>query len=159
MSDGEPPIRSSEAMGTLAFEQELRVDSGRVLLVDDDTVMAELLAIALEKHGFTVRLAGTAVDAMELARRFDPHVVILDLHLADGELPDGHDLGLMLREQSTRSVQLIVLTADDAFSAHARSELLEFAAHLVKPVPLRDLVRLIELLVPLARRPARGGPQ
>src|SRR5690606_15389727 len=116
--------------------------------------MAELLVMALAKHGFRVRLAGSAVDAVELARALDPHVVILDLHLANGEMPDGHDLGLMLRMQSKRFVQLIVLTADDRFSAHARTDVLGFAAHLVKPVPLRDLVRLIELLVPWARGPA-----
>jgi len=130
------------------------VDAGRVLVVDDDTAMAELLVMALAKHGFRVRLAGSAVDAVELARALDPHVVILDLHLANGEMPDGHDLGLMLRMQSKRFVQLIVLTADDRFSAHARTDVLGFAAHLVKPVPLRDLVRLIELLVPWARGPA-----
>ncbi len=130
------------------------MDAGRVLVVDDDTAMAELLVMALAKHGFRVRLAGSAVDAVELARALDPHVVILDLHLANGEMPDGHDLGLMLRMQSKRFVQLIVLTADDRFSAHARTDVLGFAAHLVKPVPLRDLVRLIELLVPWARGPA-----
>lgn len=131
------------------------MELGRVLVVDDDKAMAELLVVALSKHGLTVRLAGTAPQAVEIARELDPHVVILDLHLAGDEMPDGHDLGLMLREQSPRHLQLVVLTADDRFSAHARTDVLGFAAHLVKPVPLRDLVRLIELLIPWARGSGR----
>ena len=59
--------------------------------------------------------------------------------------------GIRLLAESTRRLQLIVLTGDDRFAAHARTESLGFAAHLVKPVQLRDLVRLVEILVPWAR--------
>lgn len=122
-----------------------------MLVVDDEHAMAQLVADGLAKRGHTVRTAHDAATALAIARELDPHVVLLDLHLAGDDSEGGHELGLALRRQARRPLQLVVLTGDERFTAHARTEALGFAAHLVKPVPMRDLERLIELLLPWAR--------
>ncbi len=121
-----------------------------MLIVDDDAALLDLLAHALTGHGFEVRVATTAEHAVVLVHELDPHVAVLDLHLGVTGM-DGHALGVRLLAESTRRLQLIVLTGDDRFGPHARTESLGFAAHLVKPVQLRDLARLLEILVPWAR--------
>lgn len=121
---------------------------GRVLIVDDDQDFAELIALALGRLGSHTRVAHAADEAIATAAVFDPHVVLLDLHLPDC---DGHELGLRLRALSRRALQVIMLTSDDRHDAQARSEDCGFAAHLIKPVQLRDVARLIALAQMRAR--------
>lgn len=121
---------------------------GRVLIVDDDRDLAELIARALGRMGSHTRVAHDAEEAIATAASFDPHVVVLDLHLPDC---DGHELGLRLRALSRRTLQVIVLTSDDRHEAQDRSEECGFAAHLIKPVLLRDVARLIALVQLRAR--------
>ena len=51
----------------------------RVLVADDNRDWADTLALLLRKSGYTVRTAGDGQEAVEAAREFRPHVVILDV--------------------------------------------------------------------------------
>src|SRR5437879_6503092 len=73
----------------------LRRPRGRVLVVDDDPVICDLLATALAEHGYLTRRASDAREALYLIQRETPDVVLLDVHsraqavaLAFQERPD-----------------------------------------------------------------------
>jgi DNA-binding response OmpR family regulator len=55
-----------------------------VLLVEDEASITEPLAEALEREGFETKVAPTAGEALELAGRLDPDLVLLDVMLPDG---------------------------------------------------------------------------
>jgi two-component system OmpR family response regulator len=56
-------------------------DTGRpdILLVEDEAAITEPLAEALEREGFSARVAGTVVDALEMAGSQEPDLVLLDI--------------------------------------------------------------------------------
>jgi DNA-binding response OmpR family regulator len=77
-----------------------------VLLVEDEESIAEPFANALARSGFRTTVARTAAEAIELAQRLDPNVVLLDLALPDR---DGRDVCRELRRVS--DVPIIMVTA------------------------------------------------
>jgi len=78
----------------------------RILLVEDESSIAEPFARMLGREGFTATVAATAASALELFDREAPDLVLLDLNLPDG---DGRDVARELRSRSL--VPIIMLTA------------------------------------------------
>jgi DNA-binding response OmpR family regulator len=78
----------------------------RILFVEDERSIAEPFSHALEREGFEPVVAQTAEEALRLAERIDPALVLLDLMLPDG---DGRDVCRELRRRSDRPI--IMLTA------------------------------------------------
>jgi DNA-binding NarL/FixJ family response regulator len=79
----------------------------RLLVVEDEALMASLLASALSTAGFEVEIAKDVLEARESVRNFDPDAVLLDLSLGDG--PSGLDLAHVLHRQRP-DIALIILT-------------------------------------------------
>lgn len=79
----------------------------RLLVVEDEPLMASLLASALSNAGFEVDTANDVLQARESIRNFDPDAVLLDISLGDG--PSGLDLAHVLNKQRP-DIALIVLT-------------------------------------------------
>jgi DNA-binding response OmpR family regulator len=79
---------------------------GRILVVEDESSIAEPFAEALRRAGFDPVLTGTAAGALELAEETDPDLIMLDLALPDG---DGRDVCRELRRRS--DVPIVMLTA------------------------------------------------
>jgi len=82
------------------------VPKGRVLVVDDDASLAEMLTIVLRQEGFESRVCGRGDQAMEAFRDFRPDLVLLDLMLPG---KDGIDVCKEIREES--GVPIVMLTA------------------------------------------------
>jgi two-component system, OmpR family, response regulator RegX3 len=78
----------------------------RILFVEDERSISEPFSKALAREGFEPHVAGTAARALELAERLDPDLILLDLHLPDG---DGRDVCRTIRARS--GVPIIILTA------------------------------------------------
>lgn len=69
-----------EAMNMTALDPE----KGRMLIIDDDEVLANRLAKALEKRGFEVKTAYTVESGIAAASMFEPEYAVVDLRLTDG---------------------------------------------------------------------------
>jgi DNA-binding response OmpR family regulator len=115
--------------------------SRRVLVVDDDLDTAESLALLLRDMGHKVEFAISARAALDVARRFRPEIVFLDLGLPD---MDGYELGKQLKaEGAQRGTRILVLTG----RSHERDRHLTFEAgfdaHLVKPIDSASLEGLL----------------
>ena len=122
----------------------------RVLVVEDDDAIAQVLQRSLRMEGYDVKLAGDGVSALDLAHAFLPDLVILDLGLPG---LDGIDVAKTLR-RSDDDVPILVLTARDA--VESRVEGLDSGAddYLVKPFERQELLARLRAL--LRRRPPRG---
>jgi len=78
----------------------------RILFVEDEASIADPFSKALERAGFETVSARTAREALELAARVEPDLVLLDLTLPDG---DGRDVCRELRRRS--NIPILMLTA------------------------------------------------
>jgi DNA-binding response OmpR family regulator len=126
--------------------------SPRVLVVEDDDEIAQVLQRSLRLEGYEVRVAGDGVKALEETNAFLPDLVILDLGLPK---LDGIDVAKQLRERD--DTPILMLTARDA--VEARVEGLDSGAddYLVKPFERQELLARLRAL--LRRRPPRGAAQ
>jgi DNA-binding response OmpR family regulator len=122
----------------------------RVLVVEDDDAIAQVLQRSLRMEGYEVRIAGDGEVALEEAHGFLPDLVILDLGLPG---LDGVEVAKTLR-QTGDDVPILVLTARDG--VEARVEGLDAGAddYLVKPFERQELLARLRAL--LRRRPPRG---
>ena len=81
----------------------------RILVVDDEPNIAELLSAALTFEGYQVGVASTGAEALEQVRAFRPHLVMLDVMLPDF---DGNEVCRRLRHQGEQ-MPIVFLTARD----------------------------------------------
>ncbi len=121
----------------------------RVLVVEDDDAIAQVLQRSLRMEGYDVKIAGDGISALDLSHAFLPDLVILDLGLPG---MDGIEVARTLRESD--DVPILVLTARDA--VESRVEGLDSGAddYLIKPFERQELLARLRAL--LRRRPPRG---
>jgi len=93
------------------MEASARVaEQHRILVVDDEPNIADVVSMALRFQGFVVETAGTGRDALAAVRSFDPHLLVLDIMLPDME---GFDVAERLGAQRAQ-LPIIFLTARDS---------------------------------------------
>ena len=118
------------------------VAAKRVLVVDDNRDAAEMIADLAEQRGHVVRRADDGPDALRVLQEFTPEVALLDLGLP---LMDGYELAQRIRQIPRLSaIRLVAVTGYGQPDDRARSSAAGFDAHLVKPVPIEDVIRAIE---------------
>ena len=109
----------------------------RVLVVDDESDFIQLLKYNLENQGFDILTAGDGVQALNVARRELPDVVLIDLMLPD---IDGFSVCEILRSQpSTSKVPIIVVSALDGEYVRSRGIQAGVACCFKKPVDMKVL--------------------
>jgi two-component system response regulator MprA len=123
---------------------------GRVLVVEDDQEIADVLRRTLRGEGHEVRSAGDGAEALRVAAEFIPDLVVLDLGLPK---LDGVEVCRRLRAES--DVPILILTART--ETGDRVEGLDSGAddYLVKPFERQELLARLRAL--LRRRPPRGS--
>jgi two-component system, OmpR family, response regulator MprA len=122
----------------------------RVLVVEDDEEIAQVLQRSLRLGGYDVRIAGDGETALDAAGAYNPDLFVLDLGLPR---LDGIEVARRLRAQD--DVPILMLTARDALES--RVEGLDSGAddYLVKPFERQELLARLRAL--LRRRPPRGS--
>jgi two-component system, OmpR family, response regulator len=128
----------------------------RVLVVDDEPSLAELLSSVLRYEGWDVRTAGTGTDAVRTAREFRPDALVLDVML-----PDFNGLEVMRRLRAEMpQVCVLFLTARDAVEDRVAGITAGGDDYVTKPFSLEEvLARLRGLLrrAHLTRAHAEGS--
>jgi DNA-binding response OmpR family regulator len=133
----------------------------RVLLVEDDAELLELLRLSFRGAGFSIATAGNGIEALEKAHSFTPDLIVLDLVLPE---LDGFAVCETLRRRPSLSgVPIIALTG--LSSELARLAVLEAGAddYVAKPAAPRDvLVKIRRWLrsgrpAPAARAPRKAA--
>jgi two-component system OmpR family response regulator len=117
--------------------------SHRVLVVDDEPNIVDVIAMALRFQGFTVESAGTGADALAAVREFAPDLIVLDVMLPDME---GFEVARRLGAQRAR-VPIIFLTARDDTDDKVRGLSLGGDDYVTKPFSLEELVARIRSIL------------
>ncbi len=124
----------------------------RVLVVDDEQLLADLLASALRYEGWEVTTAGTGFAAVRLAREIEPDVVVLDIML-----PDFDGLEVMRRIHGhDPDVPVLFLTAKDAVEDRVAGLTAGGDDYVTKPFSLEEVVARLRTLL---RRAGAGTEQ
>jgi two-component system, OmpR family, response regulator len=122
--------------------QNPRPETARILIVDDDGQIRQLLAGFLREHGFEVALARDGIEMREAIRQSQPELIVLDLMLPG---TGGLDLCRELRRGSTTPVIMLTARGDDT----DRIVGLEVGAddYLAKPFNPRELLARIRAVL------------
>jgi two-component system, OmpR family, response regulator len=115
----------------------------RVLVVDDEATLAELVTMALRYEGWEVRSAGNGMSAVRLAREFRPDVVVLDVMLPD---LSGLEVLRRLRERSP-NLPVLFLTAKDAIEDRIAGLTAGGDDYVTKPFSLEEVVLRLRALL------------
>jgi two-component system, OmpR family, response regulator len=122
---------------------ETSVHKARVLVVDDEANIAELVATALRYEGFDVATAADGAQALATVRAFAPDLVVLDVMLPD---TNGFELQARIRADGQR-VPVLFLTARDAVEDRVRGLTLGADDYMTKPFSLEELVARVHAIL------------
>jgi DNA-binding response OmpR family regulator len=117
----------------------------KILLVDDDTGLTQLLQLVFESRGFGVTLAYNGEEALEILEKELPEVILLDLMMPD---VNGVEVCRQVRANPRMShIPIIVLTA--RIGEEIQQEAMDAGAtdYLVKPIRPSDLIRRVREVV------------
>ncbi|MGE2717441.1 response regulator transcription factor [Mycolicibacterium litorale] len=115
----------------------------RVLVVDDEPVLAELVSMALRYEGWEISTAGDGATAIALARENPPDVVVLDVMLPD---MSGLEVLAKLREQIP-GLPLLLLTAKDSVEDRIAGLTAGGDDYVTKPFSLEEVVLRLRALL------------
>ncbi|MER6911692.1 response regulator transcription factor [Streptomyces sp. NPDC000594] len=134
-----PPPRAPDTRLGAPAPAGLRRPDGtppRLLVVDDEAPLAELLSMALRYEGWTVRTAGDGAGAVREARALRPDAVVLDIMLPD---MDGLEVLARLRRELP-DVPVLFLTARDAVEDRIAGLTAGGDDYVTKPFSLEEVV-------------------
>ena len=124
----------------------------RVLVVDDEPNITDLVSTTLRYEGFEVASAASGRAALDVVATFRPHLVVLDVMLPD---LDGFEVARRLRQEAHR-VPILFLTAKDATEDKVRGLTLGGDDYVTKPFSLEELLARIRAVL---RRAIDAGEQ
>lgn len=125
----------------------------RVLVVDDEPSIVDLLCTSLRFVGFEVRAAGTGHEALRLAAQFRPELLVLDVMLPDF---DGFEVCRRLRSQGL-DVPVVFLTARDRSEDKVSGLTIGGDDYLTKPFSLEELIARINAVLRRTRGIGQGN--
>ncbi|MHB8531969.1 MAG: response regulator transcription factor [Solirubrobacteraceae bacterium] len=128
---------------SVAQQSPPALQESRVLVVDDEPNLVEVVAMALRFQGFVVETAGTGREAIAAVARFKPHLIVLDVMLPDIE---GFEVASRLGAQRA-GVPIIFLTARDSTEDKVRGLTGGGDDYMTKPFSLEELVARIRTIL------------
>jgi two-component system cell cycle response regulator DivK len=127
---------------------------GRILVVEDDPIIMDLIVILLEKEGHEIVRAGTAEEAIAAVGRVGPDLILMDVALPG---IDGLEATRILKsDEATRAIPVVALTAQAMKEDAERAARAGCDAFIVKPLSTREFVRQIATLLRNGSRTGHG---
>ena len=117
----------------------------RILLVDDDNEIVDSMRIALESKGYQIVVARDGEQALALAEREDPDLMILDMMMPKRS-------GFLVLEKLRRTrpvpIRVIMITANEGSRHKAYAEMLGVDDYIRKPFAMDRLIESVQRLLP-----------
>ena len=123
--------------------QEVNQNVQRILVVDDESSISELVATSLKFVGFDVRTASSGSQALQIAQEFKPHALILDVMLPD---QNGFEVCRQIRSEGQK-VGVLFLTAKDSVEDKIAGLTIGGDDYVTKPFSLEELVARLRALL------------
>ena len=117
--------------------------SHRILVVDDEKSISDLISTSLRFVGFEVRTAATGAEALTVAEEFKPHAVVLDVMMPD---LDGFEVCRQMRSEGL-NVGVLFLTAKDGMDDKVAGLTIGGDDYMTKPFSLEELVARLRALL------------
>jgi len=111
----------------------------RVAVVDDDRMIREMLELGLSREGYEVRSASDGVAALDLVRRFDPEVIVLDIMM-----PKIDGIALLPKLREITQAPIVMLTARGGTDDKVQSLSAGADDYLVKPFVFEELIARLQ---------------
>jgi CheY-like chemotaxis protein len=117
----------------------------KVLLVDDNTRIAELFSKLLSQFGYLTKTAFEGESAIKISKSFNPDIILLDIGLPG---IDGHETARLLRKQhrNNPSLKIIAISGYGTSEDKKKSKEAGCDAHITKPVNANKLREIIEAI-------------
>ncbi len=125
----------------------------KILVVDDEKPIADILKFNLEKEGYSVELAYDGQEAIEKTQRIEPDLILLDIMLPK---IDGFSVCRKLRQ--TIQTPIIMLTAKEEEVDKVLGLELGADDYITKPFGVRELLARVKANLRRAQIPVDGGP-
>lgn len=113
--------------------------NARVAVIDDDRLVREMLELGLSREGFDVQTAADGFSALDLVRRFDPEVIVLDIMM-----PKIDGITLLPKLREITQAPIVMLTA----KGETEDKVLSLASgaddYLVKPFIFEELIARLQ---------------
>jgi signal transduction histidine kinase/CheY-like chemotaxis protein len=160
--DGEAVARGASAYITKPINEQLLLEQvktalsrqGRVLIVEDDPDTVDVLTRALRRVGFSTESAVDGYEALAIARRVRPDVILLDLRLPG---MDGYEaLSHLKRNIATSTIPIIAISAHASNPLVERKRLMMLGAtdFLPKPLTIEELIAAVDRAIEANRNPS-----
>ncbi|MGB3731365.1 response regulator transcription factor [Microbacterium sp.] len=121
----------------------------RILAVDDEQMLTDLLAMALRMEGWEVRTAGSGLEALQVARDFEPDALVLDVMM-----PDLDGMGVLRRlREAGNLVPVVFLTAKDSVGDRIAGLTAGGDDYVTKPFSLEEVIARLRAVI---RRSGQG---
>jgi two-component system OmpR family response regulator len=131
--------------GTGPSAASLSVAGHRLLVVDDEKSITDLVAMALNLHGATVEVAHSGIEGLKAIDAFRPHLVVLDVMLPD---LDGFEvLKRMGWERRTASIPVLFLTARGELDDRLRGLAAGVDDYMTKPFSVEEMLLRIAAIL------------
>ncbi|WHY76760.1 response regulator transcription factor [Neobacillus sp. WH10] len=114
----------------------------KILLVDDERRIIEVLEAYLEREGYEIHSADNGIDALKKAKTIDPDLIILDLMLPD---ISGEEVCRLVRKES--DVPILMLTAKSAEDDRINGIVMGADDYLTKPFSPREVVVRVQAIL------------
>jgi len=131
------------------------MSAGKILIVEDEETLLEVLRYNLDKEGYNVVTAADGIQALNLARSESPDLIILDIMLPE---LDGFEVCRILRKDMT--VPILMLTAKEAEIDKVLGLELGADDYMVKPFSMREFKARVKAILRRAAaqsKPGEGG--
>ncbi len=115
----------------------------RILVVDDESSISDLISTSLRFVGFDVRTAANGAQALQIAEEFKPHAMVLDVMLPD---LDGFEVCKKIRNEGVET-GVLFLTAKDGMEDKVKGLTLGGDDYMTKPFSLEELVARLRALL------------
>jgi CheY-like chemotaxis protein/two-component sensor histidine kinase len=113
---------------------------GKVLLIEDNEDVRATLRDLLLAHGYQMEVAGDGLEGLRLAQQWQPAVALIDIGLPK---LDGYQVAARFRAELADPPTLIALSGYGQPEDRSRARAAGFSAHLVKPVKVDELLRVL----------------
>jgi two-component system, cell cycle response regulator DivK len=118
----------------------------RILIVEDNSDLSQLLAFYLSDAGYEISRAGNSAQGISIALAERPNLIITDLYLPD---MNAVDATLILKQDpATSAIPIVVLTAMTFGEWKSKALKAGVAKYLIKPVSPPELTEVVRTLMP-----------
>ena len=117
----------------------------KILIADDDADMLELLTTMLESEGYTVLKAENGLQAVEMARKELPALVMLDIHMP---VMDGLKACREIKtDKVTRTVPVVMLTVEGSINEIQQAISYGAKTYITKPSSKAEILKVVKSII------------